>query len=60
MYNTSFFGFANDATNRYTIGVTVIEPNPNGKERFASHSAVPVFKAIVDSMIDEGFLTPTN
>ncbi len=57
-YNSSFFGFANDAKHRYTIGVTVIEPDPERKRYFASQSAVPVFKAIVDAMIEDHFLIP--
>ncbi len=54
-YNSSFFGFANDEKNRYTIGVTVIEPK---KVYFASQTAVPVFKEIVDVLIDQGYLVP--
>ena len=53
-YNTSFIGFANDEKNRYTIGVTVVEPK---KTQYASLTAVPTFKAIVDTMVDEGYLT---
>ncbi len=59
-YNSSFFGFANDQKSKYTIGVTVIEPNPEGAMRFASQSAVPVFKDIVDTMIKNNFLTPNR
>jgi len=58
IYNNSFFGYANDADNRYTIGVTVIEPDPDGIGHFASESAVPVFKNIIDCLIKEDFLTP--
>jgi cell division protein FtsI (penicillin-binding protein 3) len=58
IYNNSFFGFANDAKNHYTIGVTVIEPAPKGIGHFASQSAVPIFKDIVDVMIKEKLLTP--
>ena len=54
-YNSSFLGFANDETRRYTIGVTVVEPK---EHYFASLTAVPVFKEIVDLLIDEGYLTP--
>ncbi|MRJ02523.1 MAG: penicillin-binding protein 2 [Epsilonproteobacteria bacterium] len=55
IYNSSFFGFANDRKHRYTIGVTVIEP----KERyFASQTAVPVFREIVLELINEGYLSP--
>ena len=60
IYNSSFFGFANDTEHRYTIGVTVIEPDPTRKRYFASQSAVPVFKAIVDIMIENGQLTPSR
>lgn len=59
-YISSFFGFANDQDNRYTIGVTVINPISTGKYwyyYYASQSAVPVFKDMVNSMIQLGFLT---
>ncbi len=55
-YNSTFVGLANDGKNHYTIGVTVIKPEV--MKHFASISAAPVFKAIVDTMIDEGYLTP--
>ncbi len=58
IYNNSFFGYANDGSHRYTIGVTVIEPDPKGIGHYASQSAVPVFKSIVDCLIKEDFLTP--
>lgn len=54
-YHTSFIGFANDGKHNYTIGITVIEPRT---VYFASITAVPVFKGIVDLMIEEKFLTP--
>ncbi len=54
-YNTSFVGFANDGKSRYTIGVTVIKPREN---HFASLTAVPVFKAAVDLLCDDGYLKP--
>ena len=53
-YNSSFFGFANDKKHRYTIGVTVIEPQ---KHYFASQTAVPVFRNIVLELISEGYLS---
>ena len=56
-YNTSFIGFANDETHRYTIAVAVKEPKAN---HFASQTAVPVFKQSVEIMIDEGYLTPMS
>jgi len=56
-YNSSFFGFANDKKgHKYTIGVLVIEPNPKGYIHFASQSAVPTFKMIVEELVQEGFL----
>ncbi len=60
IYNSSFFGFANDDKNRYTIGVTVIEPDPKLKKYFASQNAVVVFKQIVDAMVEEKMLIPSN
>ncbi len=54
-YITSFIGFANDENNRYTIGVTVFDPR---KVYFASQTAVPVFKKIIDTMINEEYLIP--
>lgn len=54
-YHTSFIGFANDKKHQYTIGITVIEPRT---VYFASITAVPVFKGIVDVMIEEKYLTP--
>ena len=54
-YHTSFVGFANDNKHTYTIGITVIEPRT---VYFASITAVPVFKAIVDMMIEEKYLRP--
>jgi cell division protein FtsI (penicillin-binding protein 3) len=57
-YNSSFFGFANDTKSKYTIGVTVIEPDPKSPVHFASKSAVPTFKDIVDSLVKNGLLKP--
>jgi cell division protein FtsI (penicillin-binding protein 3) len=58
-YNSSFIGFANDEKSRYTIGVTVVKP---GRLHYASHfaslTAVPVFKAVVELLVDERYLTP--
>jgi len=56
-YHTSFFGFANDlSSNKYTIGVLVIEPK--FERHFASQSAVPVFKSVIDAMVERGLLKP--
>ncbi len=60
IYNSSFLGFANGKNNHYTIGVTVIEPTPEGSIHFASQSAAPVFKEIVDKMLELKFLTPMD
>jgi cell division protein FtsI (penicillin-binding protein 3) len=54
-YNTAFMGFANDATHHYSIGVIVIKPKTS---HFASSTAVPVFKQIVDTMVEDGYLEP--
>jgi len=56
-YHTSFFGFANDKKNKYTIGVTVIKPKT---KHFASQTAVPVFKKALDILIEENLLLPNN
>ncbi|CAM3570347.1 peptidoglycan D,D-transpeptidase FtsI family protein [Arcobacter aquimarinus] len=61
-YISSFFGFVNDEEgNSYTIGVTVINPISTGKNwyyYYASWSAVPVFKEIVQNLIKLNYLTP--
>ena len=57
LYNSSFIGFANDKSHRYTIGVLVREAK-KPYAYFASMSAVPLFKEIVDLMIDQGKLSP--
>lgn len=54
-YNTSFIGFVNDKKSHYTIAVGVIEPL---KSQFAAQTAVPVFKSVVDLMVEEGYLKP--
>jgi cell division protein FtsI (penicillin-binding protein 3) len=53
-YHSSFFGFANGKKNKYTIGVTVVEPQT---DYFASKTAVPVFKDIVEILVDNKYLT---
>lgn len=60
-YISSFFGFANDSKNKYTIGVTVINPTSTGKNwyyYYASQSAVPVFNEIVQNLVKLNYLTP--
>ncbi len=54
-YNTAFLGFVNDAKQKYTMGVVVIEPKSS---QFASQTAVPVFKKAIDIMVENGYLYP--
>ncbi|CZE47513.1 peptidoglycan D,D-transpeptidase FtsI family protein [Campylobacter geochelonis] len=56
VYNSSFFGFANDENASYTIGVLVIEPKKGSY--YAAQNALPIFKDIVDLMIENGYLKP--
>ncbi|ARJ55777.1 peptidoglycan D,D-transpeptidase FtsI family protein [Campylobacter cuniculorum] len=56
-YNASFFGFANDAKHSYTIGVLVRNPT-KPYSYYAAQSALPMFKDVVDILIDEDFLQP--
>jgi len=59
-YISSFFGYANDYRGKkYTIGVTVREPVAFGTHwyyRYASHSAVPVFREAAKILIKLGYL----
>ncbi|QKF72517.1 cell division protein FtsI / penicillin-binding protein [Aliarcobacter faecis] len=61
-YISSFIGFVNDDKgNSYTIGVTVFNPNstgPNWYYYYASQSAVPVFKEIVQNLVKLNYLVP--
>ncbi|WP_456449827.1 peptidoglycan D,D-transpeptidase FtsI family protein [Hydrogenimonas sp.] len=57
LYNSSFIGFANDKTHRYTIGVLVRQAK-KPYHYFAAMSAVPVFKEVVDLMVKQGKLLP--
>jgi len=55
-YNSSFFGFANDDSgHKYTIGVLVINAKKPYKY-FASASAVPTFRKIVEQMVGLSYL----
>ena len=57
-YHSSFYGFANDNQgNKYTIGVLVIKAKKWHKY-FASQSAVPTFRNIVQILVEEGYLKP--
>lgn len=53
-YNISFVGFANDAKNKYIIGVLIVDPK---KEVTASQTSAPLFKKSVEAMVSEGYLT---
>ena len=58
-YISSFFGFANDKTQKYTIGVSVNEPIATGKHwyyYYASKSAVPVFRDLVKTLLKFDYL----
>lgn len=60
LYNSSFFGFANDKDSRFTIGVMVYNLDSKG-EYYASQTAVPIFRETVKLLIAEGELTtPKN
>jgi len=56
IYNSSFFGFANDKSHKYTIGVTFLDIKAPFPNYFASQSAVPLFKKIVIILRDEKLL----
>lgn len=57
-YHSSFYGFANDKKgHKYTIGVLVINAKKYHKY-FASQSAVPTFRRIVDILAELDYLTP--
>jgi len=57
-YHSSFYGFANDSEGRkYTIGVLVIRAKKRFKY-YASQSAVPTFRRVVDTLVELDYLTP--
>ena len=57
-YHSSFYGFANDKMgNKYTIGVLVIRAKKKYKY-FASQSAVPTFKNVVEILVEDKKLYP--
>lgn len=58
-YISSFFGFVNGIKNKYTIGVTVIEPISTGKYwyyHYASQSAAPLFRDVVKTLVKLNYL----
>jgi len=56
-YHSSFLGFANDEKSKYVVGVLVINPQA---QYFASQTAAPTFRMVVEKMVDEGFLVPSD
>ncbi|MFT7823615.1 MAG: penicillin-binding protein 2 [Sulfurimonas sp.] len=57
-YHSSFYGFANDKEgNSYTIGVLVIKAKKYRKY-FASQSAVPTFRNVVEILVSQDYLQP--
>ncbi len=54
LYNSSFIGFANDKTHKYTIATLTIKPDE--KHYFASQTSVVVFKNIVNIMLEMNML----
>lgn len=58
-YNASFFGYADDGVHAYTIGVLVRVPT-KANTYYASKTALPIFKQIVQILIDEKYLTPSS
>jgi cell division protein FtsI (penicillin-binding protein 3) len=60
IYNSSFFGFVNDKNRKYTIGVTFLDIKAKWPNYFASSSAVPTFRKIIDIMINENLLKVQN
>lgn len=57
VYNGSFVGFANDEKNRFTIGVLTRKPKKK-YYYFGSQSAAPVFKEVVEKLVEESYLVP--
>ncbi|SFV50803.1 Cell division protein FtsI [Peptidoglycan synthetase] [hydrothermal vent metagenome] len=57
-YHSSFYGFANDKKgHKYTIGVLVIRAKKYHKY-FASQSAVPTFRRVLDILVELDYLKP--
>lgn len=53
-YHSSFYGFVNDKFgHKYTVGVFVIKAK---KVYFASQTAAPIFKKVVNKMVKHGYL----
>ena len=57
-YHSSFYGFANDKEgHKYTIGAMVIRAKKRYKY-FASQSAVPTFRRMLDILVELDYLKP--
>ena len=56
-YNGSFFGFAQDDNNAYTIGVVAFESDIKD-DYYGSRTAAPIFRRIVEILLDDGYLKP--
>ena len=56
-YNGSFFGFAQDETNSYTIGVVAFESDIKD-DYYGGKTAAPIFKHIVELLLENGYLKP--
>lgn len=56
-YVASFFGFANDKSHKYTIGVTFIEPQTRHS---GSTTATPTAKQIILALIKNSLLSPSD
>lgn len=60
-YRTSFIGFANDdKEHKYTISVLVINPDRPFPYYYASATAVPVTKKIIDMLVILNYLEPNK
>lgn len=56
-YNGSFFGFAQDENNAYTIGVVAFESDIKD-DYYGARTAAPIFKHIVEILLEEHYLKP--
>ncbi len=60
-FRTSFIGFADDDKgHKYTIGVLVINPNRPFPYYYASATAVPITKKIIDMLVILNYLSPNK
>lgn len=55
LYNGSFFGFAKDDQNTYTIGVVAFGSH-GSEDYYGSQTAAPIFKEIVELLKEQGYL----